>query len=172
MSVRRSIDRSHAPPRSVSVCLAPSRCVAPSAALAGSVCLLLVAAAAASPFRSIPLSLLASGHPQRLLGARDRPGTLLAGNFNSWDRLPFITNATGTVGTAVVPTVMERNFVISNYASTWPIDHDDCSCECLALASAASFASATASAAAAAIAIVVVAAAATAAMPVFDSSSN
>ena len=51
-----------------------------------------------------------------------------SGNFNSWDRVPFITNSTGTPGTSVVPTVMEHNLVISNYDSTWPIDHDDCSC--------------------------------------------
>ena len=50
------------------------------------------------------------------------------GCFNSWDRVPFITNATGTVGTDVLPTVMQHNFIISNYRSTWPIDHDDCSC--------------------------------------------
>jgi hypothetical protein len=40
------------------------------------------------------------------------------------DRLPFITNSTGKASTDVVPTNMTRNFVISNYASTWPLDHD------------------------------------------------
>jgi hypothetical protein len=52
------------------------------------------------------------------------------GCFNSWDRVPFLTKdpATGKITTDVLPTVMERNFMISNYASTWPIDHDDCSC--------------------------------------------
>ena len=53
------------------------------------------------------------------------------GCFNSWDRVPFLTKDPATKGkitTDVLPTVMERNFMISNYASTWPIDHDDCSC--------------------------------------------
>lgn len=46
-------------------------------------------------------------------------------NWNNWDRLPFITDSTGTASTAVLPTTMHKNFVISNYASTWPLDHDD-----------------------------------------------
>jgi len=50
------------------------------------------------------------------------------GNFNSWDRLPFITDAAGKKGTDVLVTNMTNNFVISNYASTWPLDHDDGSC--------------------------------------------
>ena len=50
------------------------------------------------------------------------------GNFNSWDRLPFITTSTGAASTDVLVTNMTRNFVISSYASTWPLDHDDCSC--------------------------------------------
>ena len=50
------------------------------------------------------------------------------GNFNSWDRLPFLTDSTGKPSTEVLHTDMSRNFVISNYASTWPIDHDDGSC--------------------------------------------
>lgn len=50
------------------------------------------------------------------------------GNFNSWDRLPFVTKSTGAASTDVLPTRMTSNFVISNYASTWPLDHDDGSC--------------------------------------------
>ena len=51
------------------------------------------------------------------------------GNFNSWDRLPFITSATDPSGsTDVLRTHMTRNFVMSNYRSTWPLDHDDGSC--------------------------------------------
>lgn len=50
------------------------------------------------------------------------------GNFNSWDRLPFITSSTGKASTDVNVNNMAHNFVISNYASTWPLDHDDGSC--------------------------------------------
>jgi hypothetical protein len=42
--------------------------------------------------------------------------------------LPFITNITGKPSTDVLVSNMTRNFVISNYASTWPLDHDDGSC--------------------------------------------
>ena len=62
---------------------------------------------------------------------------LLAGGVAlQWDRLPFITTSTsdGDVleaqkgSTDVLVTNMTHNFVISNYASTWPLDHDDGSC--------------------------------------------
>ena len=56
------------------------------------------------------------------------PAHSRAGNFNSWDRLPFLTTSTGAASTDVLPTRMTSNFVISNYASTWPLDHDDGSC--------------------------------------------
>ena len=45
-------------------------------------------------------------------------------NFNSWDRLPFVTESTGKASTDVLPTAMTHNFVISNYASTWPRKSD------------------------------------------------
>ena len=46
--------------------------------------------------------------------------TIRSQNFNSWDRLPFVTESTGKASTDVLPTAMTHNFVISNYASTWP----------------------------------------------------
>eukprot|EP00051_Salpingoeca_urceolata_P012843 m.160025 g.160025 ORF g.160025 m.160025 type:complete len:806 (+) comp17617_c0_seq1:93-2510(+) len=50
------------------------------------------------------------------------------GNFNSWDRLPYLTNATGATSTGIVENQITQNLMINNYASTWPIDHDDGSC--------------------------------------------
>lgn len=49
------------------------------------------------------------------------------GEYCTGDRLPFLTTSTGKASTDVVPTNMSHNFVISNYASTWPLDHDDVS---------------------------------------------
>ena len=52
------------------------------------------------------------------------------GPFNSWDRQPYITrvkdNHTASLEPAV--SIITRNFLINNYHSTWPLDHDDGSC--------------------------------------------
>lgn len=50
------------------------------------------------------------------------------GNFNSWDRLPYLTETTGKKSTAVVESEIQHNLMWNNYHSTWPIDHDDGSC--------------------------------------------
>mmetsp|Transcript_8222 Transcript_8222/g.24363 ORF Transcript_8222/g.24363 Transcript_8222/m.24363 type:complete len:587 (-) Transcript_8222:104-1864(-) len=50
------------------------------------------------------------------------------GNFNSWDRLPYLTKVTGVKSTAIAENVITSNFMWNNYHSTWPIDHDDGSC--------------------------------------------
>lgn len=53
--------------------------------------------------------------------------TLDHGPFNSWDRQPYLT----TVGNGKNPSLVPResnmtyNFIISNFHSWWPIDHDD-----------------------------------------------
>mmetsp|Transcript_2345 Transcript_2345/g.4308 ORF Transcript_2345/g.4308 Transcript_2345/m.4308 type:complete len:403 (+) Transcript_2345:2033-3241(+) len=49
------------------------------------------------------------------------------GNFNSWDRLPFITGM-GVNRTDIVENSISGNMMINNFHSTWPIDHDDGSC--------------------------------------------
>lgn len=52
------------------------------------------------------------------------------GPFNSWDRQPYLTRVrdgkTPSLDSAV--SNLTRNFLINNYHSTWPIDHDDGSC--------------------------------------------
>ena len=51
------------------------------------------------------------------------------GPFNSWDRQPYLTGVkTGTPSLTPAQSNLTRNFLISNYHSTWPIDHDDGSC--------------------------------------------
>lgn len=51
------------------------------------------------------------------------------GNFNSWDRLPYLTKVVGKkASTEVVESQVRHNFMWNNYHSTWPIDHDDGSC--------------------------------------------
>ena len=51
------------------------------------------------------------------------------GTFNSWDRQPYLTEVrNGTPSLIQDQSNMTRNFFISNYHSTWPIDHDDGSC--------------------------------------------
>ena len=51
------------------------------------------------------------------------------GDFNSWDRQPYLTEVkNGTPSLTPAQSNMTRNFFINNYHSTWPIDHDDGSC--------------------------------------------
>ena len=51
------------------------------------------------------------------------------GCFNSFDRLPYLSGVkNGTPSLTPAQSNMTRNFIISNYHSTWPIDHDDGSC--------------------------------------------
>ena len=52
------------------------------------------------------------------------------GQFNSWDRQPYLTRVKDGKTPSLDPAVnvITRNFLINNYHSTWPIDHDDGSC--------------------------------------------
>jgi len=53
------------------------------------------------------------------------------GPFNSWDRQPYLTKVGSNSGPpSLIPaeSYLTNNFFINNYASTWPIDHDDGSC--------------------------------------------
>ena len=51
------------------------------------------------------------------------------GPFNTFDRQPYITTVrNGTPSVFKAQSNMTRNFIINNYHSTWPIDHDDGSC--------------------------------------------
>ena len=52
------------------------------------------------------------------------------GPFNSWDRQPYITRVKDgqTPSLLAATNIITRNFIINNYHSTWPIDHDDGSC--------------------------------------------
>ena len=51
------------------------------------------------------------------------------GPFNSWDRQPYLTTVRyGVPSLTPAQSNITRNFLINNYHSTWPIDHDDGSC--------------------------------------------
>ena len=52
------------------------------------------------------------------------------GPFNSWDRLPYLTTVKDSQTPSLDPAVTQitRNFIVNNYHSVWPIDHDDGSC--------------------------------------------
>ena len=53
------------------------------------------------------------------------------GPFNSWDRQPYLTDVDqGPESPSLTPAenYITNNFLINNYHSTWPIDHDDGSC--------------------------------------------
>ena len=52
------------------------------------------------------------------------------GPFNSWDRQPYITRVQDNKTPSLIPatSIITRNFLLNNYHSTWPIDHDDGSC--------------------------------------------
>ena len=47
------------------------------------------------------------------------------GCLNSWDRQPYQFDPARPDDLYPAPTTISRNFFISNYHSTWPIDHDD-----------------------------------------------
>ena len=49
------------------------------------------------------------------------------GPFNSWDRQPYLTKVRDGVTASLFPkeNYMTYNFLINNYHSYWPIDHDD-----------------------------------------------
>ena len=51
------------------------------------------------------------------------------GQFNSWDRLPYLTDVKpGTASLMPALSNVTRNFIINTYNSLYPIDHDDGSC--------------------------------------------
>ena len=51
------------------------------------------------------------------------------GPFNSWDRVPFLTEVRdGAPSLIQAQSNITLNFFINNYHSTWPVDHDDGSC--------------------------------------------
>ena len=52
------------------------------------------------------------------------------GAFNSWDRQPYLTEVKDGRTPSLTPATsyMTGNFIINNYHSAWPIDHDDGSC--------------------------------------------
>ena len=56
--------------------------------------------------------------------------TLDHGNFNSWDRQPYMTTVKDGKTTSVNPaeSFITQNLIVGNYHSVWPIDHDDGSC--------------------------------------------
>lgn len=49
------------------------------------------------------------------------------GFFNSWDRQPYLTKVKDGVTPSLIPATsyLTKNFIINNYHSTFPIDHDD-----------------------------------------------
>jgi hypothetical protein len=47
------------------------------------------------------------------------------GCFNSWDRQPYVWNPANASDLLPAPTALVGNFLVNNYHSTWPIDHDD-----------------------------------------------
>ena len=52
------------------------------------------------------------------------------GPFNFFDRLPYITKLYDGRTPSIMPAMsyISHNFVINNYHSVWPLDHDDGSC--------------------------------------------
>ena len=52
------------------------------------------------------------------------------GPINSWDRQPYLTEVLDGKTKSLTPaeSVITQNFIIGNYHSFWPIDHDDGSC--------------------------------------------
>jgi hypothetical protein len=49
------------------------------------------------------------------------------GPFNSWDRVPYLTDDAGAGVPRLGPALnrISRNLILCNYQCTWPIDHDD-----------------------------------------------
>lgn len=52
------------------------------------------------------------------------------GVFNSWDRQPYLTKVQDGHTPSLLPATsyIRKNFIINNYHSAWPLDHDDGSC--------------------------------------------
>jgi len=52
------------------------------------------------------------------------------GPFNSWDRMPYITNMFDGVNPSLMPAMNKiyLNLLFNSYSSIWPLDHDDGSC--------------------------------------------
>eukprot|EP00111_Clytia_hemisphaerica_P003098 TCONS_00008789-protein len=52
------------------------------------------------------------------------------GPINTWDRVPYLTRVANgsTVSLNVKENTIYNNFIINNYRSVWPIDHDDGTC--------------------------------------------
>jgi hypothetical protein len=52
------------------------------------------------------------------------------GVFNSWDRQPYLTKIKDGHTPSLLPATSHimKNFIINNYHSAWPLDHDDGSC--------------------------------------------
>ena len=52
------------------------------------------------------------------------------GVFNSWDRQPYLTRVQDGHTSSLLPATsyITKNFIINNYHSAWPLDHDDGSC--------------------------------------------
>ena len=52
------------------------------------------------------------------------------GPVNSWDRQPYLTEVRDGASPSLTPetSYINQNFIINNYHSTWPLDHDDGSC--------------------------------------------
>ena len=56
--------------------------------------------------------------------------TIDCGPFNFFDRVPYITRLFDGVTPSLKPAMsyIHNNFIITNYHSVWPLDHDDGSC--------------------------------------------
>ncbi len=53
--------------------------------------------------------------------------TLDHGPINTWDRVPYLTKLLDVTKASLLPkeNFVTRCFIIGNYHSIWPIDHDD-----------------------------------------------
>ena len=47
------------------------------------------------------------------------------GCVNTWDRQPYVTHEFNLTDLLPSPSVIDGNYFVNNYHSTWPIDHDD-----------------------------------------------
>ena len=77
----------------------------------------------------LPLSSYTRNWILRILTIYFDPETDDHGPINTWDRVPYITDLyDGKPSLSVQENQIYRNFLINNYRSVWPIDHDDGSC--------------------------------------------
>ena len=53
------------------------------------------------------------------------------GPINTWDRVPYLTRDNSGLSMNVKLNRIYMNFLVNNYRSVWPIDHDDGSCHWL-----------------------------------------